>query len=147
MRSRAPFSSNGQAISHVGCRVTSIDQVVYEHIMITGSSALDCIRNKSVRTCHRHRQRLTDQLRRAVDEFWLYKDQVYRHVINSRVGVLADFACQFFMRRHLDEVTPEDYFVTEAYIFRKLRGLRDLLTSRSFEAQILSQFSEIDSMG
>ena len=77
--------------------------------------------------------------RRAVDEFWSYKDQVYRHIINSRTGVLADLACQIFMRRNLDAMSPDDYFVTEAQIFHKLPGLRDLLTSRSFENEILRQ--------
>ena len=75
----------------------------------------------------------------AVDEFWLYKDQVYRHLINSRTGVLADFACQMYMRLNLDAVSLDDYFVTEAQIFRKLPGLRDLLTSRSFENEIMRQ--------
>lgn len=76
---------------------------------------------------------------RVVDEFWSYKDQVYRYLINSPNGVLADFACQTFLRRHLNDVSASDYFVTEKIIFRKLPGLRELLTSQSFEGDIMQQ--------
>ena len=76
--------------------------------------------------------------RRTVDEFWSYKEQVYR-LINSPTGVLADFACQSFMRRHLDVMTHDDYFITEGDIFRKLPGLHDLLTSPSFKSEIMRQ--------
>jgi HD superfamily phosphohydrolase len=70
-----------------------------------------------------------------VDQFWSFKDKVYRHVINSRQGVLADFACQMFMRRHLADLSAADYFATESQIFRILPGLRDILTSPSFERE------------
>lgn len=75
--------------------------------------------------------------RNTVDGFWGYKDQVYKYVINSRAGVLADFACQLFLRRHLDQVSAEDYFGTEPQIFRKLPGLRELLISRTFRDDIM----------
>jgi uncharacterized protein len=81
-------------------------------------------------------RRATKRDRELVDQFWSYKDRVYRHVINSRQGVLADFACQMFMRRHLTELSAADYFTTESHIFRTLRGLRELLTSRSFESEV-----------
>jgi hypothetical protein len=81
-------------------------------------------------------KRQTKQDRDLVDQFWSYKDWVYRQVINSRQGVLADFACQLFMRRHLGELSAADYFSTENQIFHILRGLRELLTSRSFEVNI-----------
>lgn len=81
-------------------------------------------------------KRADEKDRDMVDEFWAYKDKVYRHVINSRSGTLADFACQFFMRRHLDDLNEGDYLKTEGQIFRKLPGLRKLLTSHSFEAEV-----------
>lgn len=77
--------------------------------------------------------------RDLVDLFWASKDHIYRNVINSRAGVLADFACQLFLRRYLDQVTTEDYFGTEEQIFQKLSGLRKLLVSRTFEAEIMRQ--------
>jgi hypothetical protein len=80
--------------------------------------------------------------RLAVDEFWSYKDQVYRHVINSPTGVLADFACQAFMRRHLNALSLDDYFVTEKEIFHKLPGLLKLLTSRKFGREIMRQMDK-----
>jgi HD superfamily phosphohydrolase len=87
-------------------------------------------------------RRSSDKDRAIVDDFWLCKDKVYRYVINSRIGVLADFACQLFMRRHLKLLTRKDYFFTEAQIFRKLRGLHQLLTSTSFEAQVTIALKE-----
>jgi len=74
--------------------------------------------------------------RELVDHFWSCKDSVYTHIINSRRGVLADFSCQVFMREHLTELSASDYFTTENDIFRTLRGLRELLTSRSFESEV-----------
>jgi HD superfamily phosphohydrolase len=84
--------------------------------------------------------RATKHDRELVDQFWSCKDWVYRHVINSRQGVLADFACQMFMRRHLSELSAADYFTTESHIFRTLRGLRELLRSRSFESEVRRYF-------
>ena len=83
--------------------------------------------------------RSSDRDRQVVDEFWSYKDQVYHHIINSRVGVLADFACQTYMHSNLGAMNPDDYFTTEEKIFRKLPGLLDLLKSRSFENELMEQ--------
>jgi uncharacterized protein len=74
--------------------------------------------------------------RELVDQFWISKDQVYRHVINSRLCILADAVCQSFLRRHISSVTSEDYFTTEEQLFRKLPGLRQLLTSSDFSSQV-----------
>jgi hypothetical protein len=73
---------------------------------------------------------------RLVDEFWTYKDHVYRYIINSLRGVLADTVCQSFMRRHLEHIVDTDYFLTEKEMFRKLPGLRARLRSRSFISDI-----------
>ncbi len=70
-----------------------------------------------------------------VDQFWIYKDQVYRYVINSSAGILADQVCQAFMRRSIRSVEAGDYFTTEESLFRKLRGLRQLLTSPTFSLE------------
>jgi HD superfamily phosphohydrolase len=77
-----------------------------------------------------------------VDRFWNYKDEVYRHIINSRQGILADLACQWSMREHLHQFRPDDYFSTEPEIFRKLPGLRKLLTGRSFETEMLKRLDK-----
>jgi HD superfamily phosphohydrolase len=73
-----------------------------------------------------------------VDQFWLYKDQIYTHVINSRTGILADSACQLFMKRHMADIGKEDYFSTEEAVFKKMPGLRNLLKSRNFENLVAS---------
>jgi hypothetical protein len=87
-------------------------------------------------------ERLNDDDRNVVDSFWLQKDSVYRHQIHSKEGVLADFACALLMERHIDMIEAEDYFTTEDHIFRKLPGLRQLLTSPSFATEILEQVDE-----
>ena len=81
--------------------------------------------------------------RNTVDEFWACKDLIYSSVINSRAGVLADFTCQLFLRKHLHKFTPNDYFGTERDIFRRLPGLRDLLTSRTFENDLMEQLDRV----
>ena len=77
-----------------------------------------------------------------VDDFWHCKDLIYRQVINSRTGVLADYACQLFMRRHLKNIVASDYFNTEEQMFRKIPDLLQLLTSPSFETDIAVQLIE-----
>lgn len=72
----------------------------------------------------------------AVDEFWTYKDMVYRFIINGEQGVLADAACQAFMRRRADRFEPADYYSTESQLFRKLPGLKALLTHPDFDRLI-----------
>jgi uncharacterized protein len=73
----------------------------------------------------------------TVDAFWLNKHEIYTHVINSEIGVLADFACQLWMRMNIDSITADDYFSNEEVIFKKLGGLRDLLRSPSFRSSIV----------
>jgi HD superfamily phosphohydrolase len=74
--------------------------------------------------------------RDKVDSFWEYKDQVYRHVINSPLGILADFACQHAMEKEIDHFAPEDYFSTEKAAFTKMPELRKLLKARNFPTLI-----------
>ena len=80
--------------------------------------------------------------RDVVDRFWGYKDWVYKNIINSRMGVLSDLACQLFLRRHLDDINVDSYFETEPNFFRRLPRLRELLVSKKFEATILRLVDE-----
>ena len=74
----------------------------------------------------------------TVDAFWRCKNEVYKWIINSRKGVLSDFACRSFMRRHIESIRlEEDYFGTEGDIFRKLPGLKALLERQSFEHDVM----------
>lgn len=84
-------------------------------------------------------RRKTIKDREVVDDFWNYKNWIYQNVINSRTGVLADYACQMFMRLHLAGIKKTDYFGTEDQMFRKLPGLMQLLISPSFEADIVER--------
>jgi uncharacterized protein len=76
------------------------------------------------------------------DEFWNYKDQVYRTMINSRLGVLADFACQLYMRKNIGNFSADTYYTTEEEMFRKLGGLRELLVNRAFESLLAREVAE-----
>jgi putative nucleotidyltransferase with HDIG domain len=80
--------------------------------------------------------------REIVDQFWLYKDQVYRHVINSSLGILADQACQAFARGNLKNLEAADYLTDEDALFRKLPGLRQLLTSPDFASDVTKYLPE-----
>ena len=75
--------------------------------------------------------------RDTVDAFWNQKDWVYKNIINSREGVLADFACRVFMRRNIERIDRDCFFTTEGEIFRKTPGLRELLTSATFESEVV----------
>ena len=80
--------------------------------------------------------------RDIVDQFWTHKNWVYKNIINSKDGLLSDFACRFFLRRNLERVGPACYFGTEAEIFRKLPGLRELLVCNTFESEITRMIDE-----
>jgi HD superfamily phosphohydrolase len=67
-----------------------------------------------------------------VDAFWECKDQVYKHVINSPLGVLADKVCQTLMEQHIANFEQQDYFSTERNAFAKIPGLHRLLKSSDF---------------
>jgi hypothetical protein len=79
--------------------------------------------------------RTTEAHKKIVDRFWHHKNEVYNSVINSKLGVLADQVCQLFARRNLPSLEVSDFFITEDSLFRKLPGLRQLLTSSNFAAE------------
>ena len=80
--------------------------------------------------------------REVVDRFWGYKDWVYKNIINSRMGILSDLACQLFLRRNLDVIDVDSYFETEPGFFRRLPRLRALLVSQEFESDVLRLIDE-----
>jgi hypothetical protein len=51
------------------------------------------------------------------------------------MGILADLACQKYMRTNIDKIGAGDYYSTEYQLFRKLPGLLALLRSRNFERE------------
>ena len=83
-------------------------------------------------------RRETPKDRDIVDEFWKYKDWVYKHIINSRRGIFSDLACQLVLRSNLDHVDMDCYFGTESDLFKRLPSLRKLLASESLESEVLS---------
>ena len=87
-------------------------------------------------------ERANDNDRRAVDEFWRCKGRIYKNLINSSEGILSDFACKFFLRRNLGRIDRDSYFGTEPELFRKLPGLRELLTGRRFNDDVVRMIDE-----
>ena len=77
-----------------------------------------------------------------VDEFWKYKDWVYKEIINSEDSVLSDFACKKFLRKNLGRIKYDSFFSTEPELFQQLPGLRELLTSCSFKAEVIRMVDE-----
>ena len=53
---------------------------------------------------------------------------MYKLIVRSRDGVLADNFCQHLARRVLNKLSVSDYFSTEKQIFRKIPELRAGLT-------------------
>ena len=80
--------------------------------------------------------------RDMVDAFWKQKNWVYKNIINSRDGVLSDYACRFFLRRNIGRIDRDSFFATEADIFRRIPGLRKLLTSTTFEQEMVQVIDE-----
>jgi len=66
----------------------------------------------------------------VVDRFWSYKDDVYRFLIRSERGVLADHICQYFAEKSLHKLSRDDYFASEQSFFKKVPEVRRLLRSR-----------------
>ena len=86
--------------------------------------------------------RADEKDRDTVDIFWKYKDLVYNNIINSKDGVLSDFACKLFLRRNLARIDLDSYFGTETKLFQKIPGLRDLLTSHTFKNEVMRLIDE-----
>ena len=86
--------------------------------------------------------RANEKDRDTVDTFWKYKDLVYNRIINSQDGIFSDFACKLFLRRNLARIDLDSYFGTEAKLFQKLPGLRELLTSRTFKNDVMRLINE-----
>ena len=76
----------------------------------------------------------------VVDGFWNHKDEVYRLVVHSQRGILADFASQEELRYHIRQVSIEDYFGDDQLMFKKLPGLEEALTSTSMESAVSTRF-------
>jgi HD superfamily phosphohydrolase len=64
----------------------------------------------------------------VLDQFWHLKNAVYRHIINGRTGLLADYLARNYMERHIHMFSADSYFQDEKTMRRQHGGLFDLLT-------------------
>ena len=70
---------------------------------------------------------LTVDSKDVLDKFWDLKHEVYSRLINSRLGVLADFICQDYMRTHSSKFKKEYYFGDEDELIINHAALFDRL--------------------
>jgi len=62
-----------------------------------------------------------------LDSFWRLKDEVYNNLINHKMGILADYVSQQYMRNHRSSFIEDYYYATEPELMKKHRGLFDSL--------------------
>ncbi len=79
-------------------------------------------------TCHRD----------IVDAFWQHKDWVYHNFINARQGILSDHICRMYLQDRITDVNETWFFIGENELFKRLKGLKELLLSNTFEEAALS---------
>ncbi len=71
---------------------------------------------------------LSDNSYALLDDFWQLKEIVYSELINSHIGVLADYVCQDYMRTHSNKFKEEYYYGYE----KNLKSKHQLLFDRLF---------------
>ena len=81
----------------------------------------------------------------VVDAFWRRKHEVYYCVVHSWRGILADFASQEALRRHIHRVSKADCFGDDRLMFNRLPGLKEALTSTSMEREVVLRLGAPDS--
>ena len=79
-----------------------------------------------------------------VDGFWNRKHDVYSRVVHSEKGILADHASQEALRNRIDAVSMADYFGDDRHLFATLPGLKEVLTSKSMEREVILRFGTPD---
>lgn len=63
----------------------------------------------------------------VVDDFWRYKDFYYKNLIQSPLGLRADYLCQQAMKENISAFSKHDFYITERTLFRKVPKLLDQL--------------------
>jgi len=66
-----------------------------------------------------------------VDNFWIIKNTVYNVLINSRIGVTADYNCKKIIENNIDKLDEVDFFHHERKIFRKIPELKSLIARKN----------------
>ena len=55
----------------------------------------------------------------VLDRFWSLKNSVYSNLITNRLGVLADYICQEYMKKNMDQFNNDDYYITETELRKR----------------------------
>lgn len=63
----------------------------------------------------------------TLDYFWKLKQEVYRGLINSREGVIADYVCKKYMEANINNFSVDHFYLTEDNLFEEhMEILKDL---------------------
>ena len=80
-------------------------------------------------------RRQTPEDREIVDAFWTRKHWVYQNLIHSMTSLLSDHVCRMYLEGQIDKIDSTWFFIDENELFHRLDGLRELLSSDSFESR------------
>ncbi|QDM39680.1 HD domain-containing protein [Altererythrobacter sp. TH136] len=72
----------------------------------------------------------------TVDSFWNLKGEIYNLVIRSSFGAFLDQLFLEIFKREQDRISPNDFYLSEAQMFKKFPGLR-----KAFDPSFIEQFS------
>jgi putative nucleotidyltransferase with HDIG domain len=78
-----------------------------------------------------------------LDRFWALKNDMYKYLINSKIGIISDMVCNLYFQRYFERFSRNDYFCDEVKLRNSHRDLFNLLEGlNSFDAitTILSMY-------
>lgn len=80
-----------------------------------------------------------------LDSFWILKGDVYQKLINGKLGILADYVCQDYMRANKSSFFDDYYHLTDRVLERKHPNLFSKLRilNSTEPSQLLPYTSEI----
>jgi uncharacterized protein len=55
----------------------------------------------------------------ALDNFWALKNEIYSTLINSPVGILADYLSLSYIKKNIDDFTRDDFFLSETSLKKR----------------------------
>ena len=80
----------------------------------------------------------------TVDVFWRCKQVAYEHVVHSWSGLLADHAASSWALSKGSDLTPDDFYGTDAAVLKKLTGLEELLRGEQLHLAVEKMFGVPD---
>jgi uncharacterized protein len=79
----------------------------------------------------------------VIDSFWAYKNDVYKNIIGSPWGIVADYVSQQIMREHIECFSRDAFYDTEVDLFSKVPYLYKFLTNRNSDIKFLAKHGSV----